>query len=75
MIFVNHIYEVKNITKEQYSIFLQLLAPFATKLTQEIRVKLGNQDNIHVSTRPVYDESLLAEDIISLPVQINGKMR
>lgn len=75
MIFVNHVYDVKQITKEQYLVFLQLLAPFATKLTQELWSKIWQQDSIHLSTRPVYDETLLADDIFSLPVQINWKMR
>lgn len=43
MIFVNEVYEKKTITKEQLSVFLQLLAPFATRLTQQMREKLGNK--------------------------------
>lgn len=40
MIFVNHVYDTKQITKSQFLLFLQLVAPFATKLTQELREKL-----------------------------------
>ncbi|MBP6086570.1 class I tRNA ligase family protein [Patescibacteria group bacterium] len=75
MVFVNHIYEMKNITKGQLAIFLQLLAPFATKLTQEMRTKIGQDGSIHLSQWPQHDDSLIAEDTLSLPVQIGGKMR
>ncbi len=75
MVFVNHIYDVKQITKEHFATFLQLLAPFATKLSQNLWIELGQKDSIHTSIWPVYDESYLAEDSMQLPVQINGKMR
>lgn len=75
MVFVNHIYEVKAITKDQFAIFLQLLAPFATKLAQEIRTKLSREGSIHLSQWPQFDENMIAEDTLSLPVQIGGKMR
>ncbi len=81
MVFVNHIYDVKQITKEHFLTFLQLLAPFATKLTQNLWTEINedavkwSQDNIHLSTWPMYDEKHIAEDSMDLPVQINGKMR
>lgn len=75
MVFVNHIYDVKQITKGHFATFLQLLAPFATKLSQNLWAELGQKDSIHKSIWPIYDESYLAEDNMQLPVQINGKMR
>lgn len=75
MVFVNDVYDKKAITKEQLSVFLQLLAPFATRLTQQMWEKLGNEGNIHFSNWPQYDASKIAEDTINLPMQINGKMK
>ena len=75
MVFVNEVYEKKTITTQQLSTFLQLVAPFATKLSQQMREKLGNKGNIHLSSRPVFDPSKIAEEAIHLPVQIGGKMR
>jgi leucyl-tRNA synthetase len=40
MVFVNFVYDKKSISKDQLASFLQLLAPFATKLSQEMRVRL-----------------------------------
>lgn len=42
MVFVNEVYDKKKITKAQLSIFVQLLAPFATRLTQTMWLDLGN---------------------------------
>ncbi len=75
MVFVNHIYDVKYITKAQFATFLQLIAPFATKLTQQLWEQLWQPHNIHISQWPTYDDAYLAEDSMKLPVQINGKMR
>lgn len=75
MVFVNDVYDKKAITTEQLSTFLQLLAPFATRLSQEMRTKLGNKENIHFSQWPSFDPAKIAEDVIKLPVQINGKMK
>jgi leucyl-tRNA synthetase/8-oxo-dGTP pyrophosphatase MutT (NUDIX family) len=75
MVFVNFVYDKKSITKDQLSSFLQLLAPFATKLSQEMWTKLWREGSIHLSKRPAYDDSLLADDTLSLPVQILGKTR
>jgi len=75
MVFVNDVYDKKAITKEQFSSFLKLLAPFATKVTQQMREKLGNTDSIHYAPWPVFDPNKIAEDTINLPVQINGKMK
>ncbi len=75
MVFVNELYDKKSITKQQFSTFLQLLAPFATKLSSEMREKLGNEWDIHFSKWPTFDPDKIAEDTINLPVQINGKMK
>lgn len=75
MVFVNEIYDKKAITKAQLSLFLQLMAPFATRLSQQMWEKLGNKENIHFSSRPTFDPAKIAEDVINLPVQIGGKMK
>lgn len=75
MMFVNDVYDKKAITKEQLGIFLQLLAPFATRLSQQMWEQLGNTDNIHFSVWPTFDATKIASDTINLPVQFSGKMK
>jgi leucyl-tRNA synthetase len=53
----------------------QLLAPFAPHITEELWQDLGHEESIHVSKWPVWDEKLVVEDIITIAVQVNGKVR
>ena len=55
--------------------FLQLLAPFAPHLAEELWQMLGHEESIHLSSWPEYDENLLVEDSVVIVVQINGKVR
>ncbi len=53
----------------------QLMAPFAPHITEEIWEELGQSGSVHVSKWPVWDESLIEEETMTLAVQINGKIR
>jgi leucyl-tRNA synthetase len=53
-----------------------LLAPFAPHLSEEVWVEvLGKPFSIHKADWPKYDESLIKSDVVTVIVQINGKMR
>ncbi len=54
---------------------LQLLAPFAPHITEELWHQLGNEDSIHTSEWPAWDEQYLVTDTITVVVQVNGKVR
>ena len=54
---------------------LQLLAPFAPHTTEELWSQLGHKESIHASEWPKWDEKYLVEDIITIAVQVNGKVR
>lgn len=55
--------------------FMQLLAPFAPHITEEVWSQLGNQGSIHTSDWPVHDEAYLVSDAVVIVVQVNGKVR
>ncbi|MCS1410854.1 MAG: Leucine--tRNA ligase [Verrucomicrobia subdivision 3 bacterium] len=57
--------------------FLCLLAPFAPHLAEELYSKLigGEAGTLAYSEWPDYDESLLVEGTLEIPVQVNGKLR
>ena len=75
MIFVNTIYEQKAVTDSQLEVLALLIAPFATDLAEQMRETLGHEDDVHFAARPQADESKILVSSITLPVQINGKMR
>ncbi len=65
----------ESVDKKSFRIFLQLLAPFAPFITEELFEAHGGKDSIHVAMWPQYDESLIHESRFTLVIQINGKLR
>jgi leucyl-tRNA synthetase len=56
-------------------VFVQLLNPMMPHLAEECWAHLGASGLAAESPWPVVDRTLLVEDMISLPVQVNGKKR
>ena len=75
MSFVNDIYAVGSITKEELRTLLILLFPFAPHITEEINEATSLGSPIYEAHWPEYDESALAADSVEMGVQINGKIR
>ncbi|TSC68961.1 MAG: leucyl-tRNA synthetase, partial [Parcubacteria group bacterium Gr01-1014_56] len=75
MILLNAIEKEKTIGKKQWEAFLQLLAPFAPHVTEELWEKIGHKESIHISTWPTHDESKLVSSTAQVAVQVNGKLR
>ncbi|MCY2927051.1 MAG: class I tRNA ligase family protein, partial [Planctomycetota bacterium] len=75
MEFVNLVYRAGAIAKGQVQRYVQLLAPFAPHLGEELWSLLGHEQSLSHEPWPTYDESVLAEDTVELPVQVNGKIR
>src|SRR3989338_1454911 len=75
MIFVNFADREKNISQEIYEKFIQILAPFAPHISEEIWQMMGNNGYIHESEWPKYDEELVKDKDKKIAVQVNGKAR
>src|SRR5207253_3070449 len=54
---------------------LQLLAPLAPHLTEELWERLGHRQSIHDSGWPAHDPALVAAQQVTVVVQVNGKPR
>jgi leucyl-tRNA synthetase len=54
---------------------LLLMAPFTPHVTEELWARIGGSYSIHQQAWPIYDPAIAAEEMITLPVQINGKVR
>lgn len=74
MIFMNEA-EKEGLTTDSYLTFLQLLAPFAPHLTEELWHAAGKEESIHTSDYPTFDPALAKDDQVTIGVQINGKVR
>ena len=75
MIFVNEAQAWEQLPRSMLSTFVQLLSPFAPHLAEELWSRLGHPDTLAYEPWPVWDEAVLREDEIEIPVQINGKVR
>ena len=53
----------------------QLLAPLAPHITEEVWQMLGHTESVHLSKWPGWDENLIKEELMTIAVQINGKLR
>jgi len=65
----------KEIGRDVIERFLILLAPFAPHITEELWHQLGHRDSIHKQKWPKYNPRLIKEEIITLVIQINGRVR
>jgi leucyl-tRNA synthetase len=53
----------------------QLVAPFAPYIAEELWHDLGYEDSVNKDNWPRWDERLIKEEVITLAVQINGRVR
>ena len=75
MIFVNEANKAKALPVEYVKGFVQLLAPIAPHLAEEIWEKLGSAEGISYVAWPSYDETYLVEDEVEVIFQVNGKLK
>jgi leucyl-tRNA synthetase len=80
---VNELYRIKD--QDQYAnksawqfaleSLLQMVAPFAPHISEELWSQLGHDESIHISQWPAFDEQYLKSDTMIVVVQVNGKLR
>jgi leucyl-tRNA synthetase len=87
MILATEMEKAESVSKEDFKKFLQILAPFAPHVSEELwnileekklapsRAKGSGAGSIHLSDWPKWDESLIKDEEIKIAVQINGKVR
>lgn len=75
MICLNAMEKGGQVGREQWHVYLRLLAPFAPHLCEELWEKGGMTGSIHLAAWPAVDESLLVASTETLTVQVNGKRR
>ncbi|MGB9613420.1 MAG: leucine--tRNA ligase, partial [Candidatus Margulisiibacteriota bacterium] len=80
MEFTNTLYEYKEtITPDLWLVvsgcLLKMLSPFAPHLAEELWHRLGNKGFIYHEPWPKYDPELAKESELTIPIQVNGKLR
>lgn len=54
---------------------MQLLAPMAPHITEELWHSTGHTGSIHTTDWPSYDEEMTQDETFTLVIQVNGKVR
>ena len=75
MVFVNDCYKAEYIPRKYALGFIQLLAPFAPHLAEEMWGIYGNTESISYVPWPTFDESKLVSDTVEIVVQLMGKVK
>ena len=75
MVFTNEMTKSEQRSRTVLEPFVQLLSPFAPHVAEELWTRLGHAPSVSTQTWPVYDPTLVVSDQLTIPIQVNGKLR
>ena len=75
MAFLNTVCDEGSIAKEDLYTFSLLLSPFAPHIAEEVAEILGYKGIASLAPWPVFDPEKCVENTVTIPVQVNGKVR
>ena len=75
MEYLNSLEARQSIAREELRTLLLLLAPMAPYITEELWERLRQEGSIHTASWPVYDVEAIRSEIMTLAVQVNGRLR
>ena len=75
MIFVNACYKAGSCPKAYAEAFIKMLSCICPHIGEEMWSILGHSESLARESWPAWDEAMLREDTIQIPVQVNGKVR
>jgi leucyl-tRNA synthetase len=75
MVFTNEMTKLAQRPRALIEPFLLILSPFAPHVTEELWSVLGHRPSIAGHAWPLFDPALTVSDRLTIPVQVNGKLR
>lgn len=75
MILVNQMSKATSVARSTVKVLVQMLAPFAPHLAEELWQRLGETPSVARAPWPQADETAFARDTVHYAVQVNGKVR
>ncbi|WP_438033144.1 leucine--tRNA ligase [Sorangium sp. So ce204] len=75
MVFVNHLSSLPSPPREAVLRLILLVSPFAPHLAEELWRLTGHERSLSYEPWPTYDEAFCVDDVLEIPVQVNGKVR
>jgi len=81
MEYVNDLYKLKTEGfsdgpwRDALSVLVQLIAPMAPHVAEELWQQLGHEGLIQETMWPDWDDALIVDEVMTIVVQVNGKLR
>ncbi|MFO0550776.1 MAG: leucine--tRNA ligase [Polyangiaceae bacterium] len=75
MVFTNHLAGLAAVPREAAEKLAILISPFAPHVAEEIWLRLGHEGSISQADWPTWNEALVVDDEVEVPIQVNGKVR
>ncbi|MEL6591986.1 MAG: class I tRNA ligase family protein, partial [Bacteroidota bacterium] len=75
MVFSREMSKAKSHKRAILEPFVAALSPFAPHFAEEMWASFGHSESVLTASFPQWEEKYLVEDTITMPVQINGKVR
>mgnify|MGYP005804271319 FL=1 len=75
MTLINDIYDHGSLTRDELSVFVRLLCPFAPHLCEEMWQQLGGEGFCSLASWPEYDEAKCVDSVVEIAVQVSGKLK
>jgi leucyl-tRNA synthetase len=82
MEFTNHLHRVRDsheadeeAWREAIETLLLMLAPACPHIAEELWDRIGGPYSVHQQAWPKFDPALIVQDTVTIPVQVNGKVR
>ncbi|HEX6825803.1 MAG TPA: leucine--tRNA ligase, partial [Nitrospiraceae bacterium] len=75
MVFTNEMTKAEQRSRALLEPFVLILSPFASHLAEELWEVLGHQPSVSQQPWPIFDPRLTVSDRLTIPIQVNGKLR
>ena len=75
MVMVNEMEQLEQVPRALLGPLVQIVAPFAPHLAEELWEMLGKTESVSRAPWPVFDPTLVEQLELTIPVQVNGKKR
>jgi len=75
MVFANEATQAAVVPLDWFEAFVKVLSPFAPHVAEDLWERLGHTEGLSEAPWPPYDKAKLARDVITIAVQVGGRLR
>lgn len=72
---LENVTDVSPVLRDAAENIVLLLSPFVPHVAEEMWSMLGNKESVLKANWPSYDNAAISEPVVTIPIQVNGKLR